>query len=490
MNKHCFRKISVVTYNSKKFQVFQDEKNRYAFLEIDKDNKFHYPSLEDFIGLVNIFSKDLDKEVYHRNSKNSETMYYFKSFVCTSTALLALSSALYFGLKSQNIFTNDKIPDVISFADTYEPEELKQDNLGDTTVEVTIEKQSEKEEPKVVVSIPKTQETTHIKRKIVTEDMYGVYGNQVDIYDSVALNKFLGEKDISIVDINNAVDNNDSLDPELKSVIKDFADQMIKTYPSIDMRLFYENVKRLNVVYETQESINNHGYVSAWYNYEFGEIHINKDINLSKGSYDLMVLRHELGHMISLGILKENDQKIVSLIKNGAYGEYLQESIDVILSSKPFESEYSFTDFGYGINTNELEAVLDVIPNVDYSILANQDVYNIAEYLDTVNPNEISALRFIDLMDMQTICYYNINSLQMENTEFKELYRYIANTYLNNVVTSDMSYDEIINIKDNLINDLNKNISYVNNVTYYDEINNAFNDYMVENNIEQNALVK
>ena len=490
MNKHSFRKISIVTYNSKRFQVFQDEKNRYAFLEIDKDNKFHYPSLEDFIGLVNIFSKDLDKEVYHRNSKNSETMYYFKSFVCTSTALLALSSALYFGLKSQNIFTNDKIPDVVSFVDTYEPEELKQDNLGDTTVEVTIEKQSEKEEPKVVVSIPEPQENTYTKSKVVTDDMYGIYGNQVDIYDSTALNKFLGEKDISIVDINNAIDNNASLDTELKTVIKDFAEQMIKTYPKIDMRLFYENINRLKVVYESQESINNHGDMTAWYNYEFGEIHINKDINLSKGSYDLMVLRHELCHMISLGILKENDQTIVALIKNGAYGEYLQESIDVILSSKPFKSEYSFTDFGYGINTNELEAVLDVIPNVDYSVLANQDVYNIAAYLDSVNPNEISASRFIDLMDMQTICYYNINSLQMENTEFKDLYRYIANTYLNNVVTSDMSYDEIIGIKENLINDLNKNLGYANNVTYYDEINNTFNEYIEKNNIEQNYKTK
>ena len=149
MNTHYFRKISVVTYNFKKFQVFKDENNKYAFLEIGKDNKFHYPTLDDFIGLANIFAKDLDKEVYFRNTKNNDNKYYFKSFVCTSTAILALSSALFYGLKNQNVFTSDKVPDVIAITDNYEPEELKQDNVSN---EVTVEIVQEKDEPKVVVT--------------------------------------------------------------------------------------------------------------------------------------------------------------------------------------------------------------------------------------------------------------------------------------------------------------------------------------------------
>ncbi len=495
MNNHYFRKISVVTFNSKKFQVFKDEKNRYAFLEIDKDNKFRYPTLEDFIGLANIFAKDLDKEVYFRSTKNNDTKYYFKSFVCLTSGIIALSSALYFGLKSQNVFTNDKVNEVISFSDNYEAEQLKQDNASN---EVTFEIVQEKDEPKVVVTLPEeplevkeeTQENTYVRSKVVTDDMYGIYGSQVDIYDSTALNKFLGEKDITINDINSAVDNNTNLNDDLKSVIKEFAQTMMTTYPSIDMRLFYENVKRLSVVYETQEAIDDHGDMIAWFNYEYGQIHVNENINLSPGSYDLMVLRHEICHMISLGFLYENDQKIVCITKNGGYGEYLQEAIDVYLSSKPYENEYNFTDFGYGTCANELEVIIDAIPNFDISVLANQDVYNIANYLDKVNPNDVSASRFIDLMDMQTIAFYNMNNLQVENTEFKDLYRYIANTYLNYVVTPDMSAEEIENIKNNLVNELNRNLGYSVNVTYYDEITNTFNEYMEKNNIEQNYKTK
>ena len=264
----------------------------------------------------------------------------------------------------------------------------------------------------------------------------------------------------------------------------------MSTYPSIDMRLFYENVKRLSVVYETQEAIDNHGDMIAWFNYEYGQIHVNENINLSPSSYDLMVLRHEICHMISLGFLYENDQKIVCITKNGGYGEYLQEAIDVYLSSEPYENEYNFTDFGYGVSANELEVIVEAIPNFDISVLANQDVYNIASYLDKVNPNDVSASRLIDLMDMQTIAFYNMNNLQVENTEFKDLYRYIANTYLNYVVTPDMSAEEIENIKNNLVNELNRNLGYSVNVTYYDEITNTFNDYMEKNNIEQNYKTK
>ena len=77
-----------------------------------------------------------------------------------------------------------------------------------------------------------------------------------------------------------------------------------------------------------------------------------------------------------------------------------------------------------------------------------------------------------------------------ENTEFKDLYRYIANTYLNYDVTSDMTYSEITKVKDNLVYELNRNLGYTNGVTYYEEINNAFNEYMKKNNIEQNYKTK
>ena len=487
MNTHCFRKISVVTYNSKRFQVFKDEKNRYAFLEIDKDNKLRYPKIEDFIGLANIFSKDLDNEVYFRNNKNNENKYVFKTFVCASGAILALSSALYIGLQNQKVFTSDNVPEVISISDNYEAEELKQDiNEDNATVEITINN----EEATVNISTPVVEDNTYVESKVVTDDMYGIYGNQIDIYDSTALNKFLGEKNITLNDINEVVDNNTNLNDDLKIIIKDFAQKFKETYPSIDMRLFYENVKKINVIYETEESIKEHGDRAAWFNYDLGEIHVNENIDLSKGSNDLMVLRHEICHMVSLGVIYQDDKKIMAITNNGGYGEYLLEAIDVILSTEPFKDEYEFDDFGYEASANELNAIIKAIPDFDYSVLANQDVYNIAAYLDSVIPNDINASRFIDLLDMQTIAYYNMSSIRMESSEFKDLYRYIANTYINYVITPDMSYDEIIEVKTNLINQLNKNLKYPYGITYYDEIDNVFNEYIEINGIEQNYKTK
>ena len=53
-----FRKIAKFKYKDKKFQLFMDKFNRLAFLEIDENNKYHYPNLEDLFKLTTIFAKN------------------------------------------------------------------------------------------------------------------------------------------------------------------------------------------------------------------------------------------------------------------------------------------------------------------------------------------------------------------------------------------------------------------------------------------------
>ena len=54
--EHLYRKVSTIEYNDKLFQVFRDEHGKYAFLRIGEDNKLHFPMIDDFIGLIEIFS--------------------------------------------------------------------------------------------------------------------------------------------------------------------------------------------------------------------------------------------------------------------------------------------------------------------------------------------------------------------------------------------------------------------------------------------------
>ncbi len=317
----------------------------------------------------------------------------------------------------------------------------------------------------------------------VTDNMYGIFENQIDIYNSVALNQFLGEKHITIDDINEAVDNNANLDDQWKDIIKEFAGRIISEYPEVDMRLFYENVKRLEIEYNSKEHFQEKGE-DAYYNYEEGVIHVQENIDFINDSYNLMMIRHEIGHMISLGILKgKSGKKIVCITKNGGYGEYLTEAIDVYISSKPYEQEYDFTDCGYSINANELEAVIDAIPDFDISVLANRDVYEIADYLDEINPNPVSASEFISLMDQQTIDYYDTSNNEEVQKDFSDIYRYIANTYVNHVLNENMSREEIQQVSDDIKEDLGKSINYyyLYKCDGYEEIDKVFDEFYNEN---------
>ena len=117
----------------------------------------------------------------------------------------------------------------------------------------------------------------------------------------------MGEKTVSINDIKTVINNNNNIPNDLKPLVIDFAEKEMKTFPNLDMRLFYENMKNIKFQYLTQEDITKHGNVAAWYDWAEMTIYINKNINLSPGSYDLKIFRHELCHTISLAEIKTKD---------------------------------------------------------------------------------------------------------------------------------------------------------------------------------------
>ena len=253
------------------------------------------------------------------------------------------------------------------------------------------------------------------------------------------------------------------------------------------MRLFYENVKRLAVEYDSYEVLNEK-QVSAYFRYSDGTIRVRQDIDLTPGSYDLMIVRHEIGHMISLGTLKNDaGKKIVCSIPFDDYGKYLNEAIDVYISSKPYEQEYNFEDFGYGIAANEVKSIINAIPNIDMSMLANHDVYDIAHYLDSINANTVSAHRFIELLDQQSLDFYNQDTDESAEKDFRDIYRYIANTYINHVLDENMSPEEIDAVRDELKASITHLLPYSYTPVGIEEIDDAFYEFMQEKGLTQKS---
>ncbi len=502
MNTHLYRKISIIKFNNKRFQVFRDELGRYAFLELDDNNKFHYPKVEDFIELANMFSRDLHNEaMFKKGKRNKANRLKFTASVLAATSVIACSTILFNQLQADKQFDNNNVTEYISVSDDYQHEVVFEDISAPTVIEDISEPTEIKEEESEDVNFvpnssddPDKQESIDTSRSTqITDDMYYVHDNgiEVDIYNSAALNKFLGYKDVTIDDIIEVVNNNPGIDSKMKPIIIDFARDIMKTYPNVDMRVFYENMKVVKVVYETDESIAQHGRSLAWFDWASQEIHINENSDLTEGSYAIMIVRHELCHVLMLLRLNTDDHLIIRCVqKDGNYGEFIQECTAVLISAYPFEDRYEFTDLGYGIVSNEFRAIVEAIPNVDYSVIVNQDVHGIEDYLDEKIDSDIPPERLFDLMELQTNVYYNFKYVKVDNEDFKAIYQYIADAYTQNVLKPNMSYEEIMQIQNNLIDRLNKDVDYTEGLQYTDVIEDEFNEYITMHNIQSNNLSK
>ena len=204
-----------------------------------------------------------------------------------------------------------------------------------------------------------------------------------------------------------------------------------------------------------------------------------------------MIVRHELCHVLMLLRLNTDDHLIIRCVqKDGNYGEFIQECTAVLISAYPFEDRYEFTDLGYGIISNEFRAIVEAIPNVDYAAFVNQDVHGIEDYLDKYIDSDIPPERLFDLMELQTNVYYNFKYVKVDNEDFKAIYQYIADAYTQNVLKPNMSYEEIMQIQNNLIDRLNKDVDYTEGLQYTDVIEDEFNEYITMHNIQSNNLSK
>ena len=57
-------------------------------------------------------------------------------------------------------------------------------------------------------------------------------------------------------------------------------------------------------------------------------------------------------------------------------------------------------------------------------------------------------------MEVQTIGFFNISKVQMDPKDIEKIYKYIADAYKSNVLKPNMSYDEVMRIQNELINQL------------------------------------
>ncbi len=505
--RHLYRKVTVIEYNEKVFQVFRDERGRYAFLRIGEDNKFHYPILEDLVGLIEIFSRKqkgvafFENEVKPRLEKREEKRkkigkfrnFYYKvalgvlvgGSVCALTA--EISNRIAKEVSNDVGYSVEEIQSSMAASD----DEVYTGSYGnrditDTTDVYENEEEYEVQEIEVAESLvdlsngyqmPTTWEGTSGRFDEKQVEHYSEH--QTIIKDTTALNKYLGYKDVSYDKIEQAINENYSIPAEYKPIIKDFAKEMMDYYPGIEMRIFYENIKKMEIKYvedsQDQAEAQIEG-VEAWYNYCQNNLYVSKKLNLVEGSHDMIVFRHELGHALNTARIFSKDQILMCSLETLNYGHYIQEGANVMVTAYPFESRYGNQNLGLPLVSNELRVILEATPGFDPRQLVSQNIEYLEDFLDENNQCEISAQQLFDLMEIQSTEYYD-GRFKGNKEDYAKIYKYIADVYIANVFNDSMSEDEINAYRNYLATMLTKDLSSAELVRT-DVIDNAINNYL------------
>lgn len=410
-----YQKMFEIELNSKKFAIFLTDNNRCAFLEVNKNGDYDYPSVEDFLVLNKVYN-NRNPFILHEIPT-----YTFKEKVRdyvlgTLAVIIVLSVGKEAGKREAR----------------YE--------ASKTETEIVLE-----EEP-----IVKIENTT--RRIYTTDDLTSALG-----YDSV-----------TIEEIHEAINNNPNLSDEYKTYSHVLADAISLNYPNADLRIFYENAKDKRVNTLSQEEIQaKYKEKSVAANY----VATKNTMNIPEDAL-ICTKIHEDAHTVTHIDQERNGSRV---IKYCPIGESLDEAmnnkiVELVTDSLSYPKEGAVLDFYCSCVSFDIEdyinkGISDLIEKLE-SKYPETDINYLVNTLDKITDTEIDfgitipldySVAFLD--ELFGMCKKNVTS-NMENpytpfTPFAKVLKYAS--------TQELFYSYLDAYNEHL-----KTLGYTNLVTSKD----------------------
>ncbi len=363
--KDVYIRLFNISYNNKIFTIFLDKNYRRAFLEVNDNGTYSYPLLEDFLYLNDLYN---NRSPFIADISKFSFTAKVKKVALGTTIYLSIVVPAFVGLvNSTPSIDNDQI---------------------------------------ILV-----QDIDNKKEHILIEDV-----KQLD--------EILGYKSVNVDEVHAAIDNNPSLSFEYKTKLHLFLTAYNNKYPEADLRIFYENIKTIEVVIVDDDYFakENTPGVVARYNGEANQL-------LLKKNFDDKIFYHEVSHIFDI-YYREYEDKII--VKGPALGVTLNEAMtnevaDCIATTNSYGKSgvllnyfRNYVDFDYyDHNQKGIPYLIELLkaryPNVDVEfIVSAMDTADIAEkskgqyvYLDQVEGllDEIFKICKIEF-EKQTDNYY------------------------------------------------------------------------------------
>ncbi len=472
-NDHLYRQMGIVYFDNKKFMMFRDAHSKLAFLEMDENNKLHYPELRDVIALANIMAakpKGLQAIIFDNKNRKIKKFHFIpKVKVAGIVTLLTASMLVGCGRKMQEAPTTSE-PSAMEQAYQMAMQGESPSFSFDEDVDVKLNEDGslaieESEEannftPEDSYNWGQTEDEIadkYLQMLSPADDEYDYrYANDnvesetlnyIYARDSKGYERIFHEGKPTLQTLYNTIDGNAKLSADHKAFLKDYCKEWLERWPESDLSVFNYNLKTLEIrelsTQEIQMQTMSSGTVACYLNQE-NIICLNKDANYKdKTSNDYVVFMHELTH--ATRTLKNKD----------VYGKDISIRFYEDLSMGLYEDEALDTYFCYqiqGLNnraiyyTYQSSIFRQFMPYLDYdgadymNHSVNYFIEKLQEYFDKVGI-ETPAYHFINLLDSQAKLHYD-SLASPDYTNFSELYDVLCQLYIINHVTADMTYEQ------------------------------------------------
>jgi len=431
-NNHEYRKITKIEYNNKLFQLFLDDYNKMAFLEINKNGDYIYPELLDVIALAKSI-KSKDRFLYSKtDAPHVVKKYKFIPKVLYKGAIYALTVSL---LTACGVKENKPVP-----TPTPEPTPIVQQQTVVEEYDDTIYRE---------ITDGFTEYLSPADDEYDLNWKYDYYKerNVTYVCDSNAYEKVFGYSKPTKEELIEILNQNDKIDPQTKEVIEDFLNKWFELWPESDFSVLKHNLSDMEIIKISEEELYQLTHtpsIVACYSQKYNDIYINNNSDyLNKNSEDYIIFIHELIHACrNTHIIENSTETIAAFHKIDEMGLYDDEALVNVFAKKIQGNTVDLST--YPLQTNYYDIITNAIDYTGEEYM-NHSVNYLIEKMDNYMNDDNYAYHIVGLIDLQGKLRYDGYNAITTYDNFYELYNYIIDIYCKSNYKDESNSDTVLN---------------------------------------------
>lgn len=430
-----YRKVMQFKFKNNTYNMYLDNKNRRFFLRCNDDGSLAYLTLGELIILCDSLKSIPYVMNIERDSLKSKIRLIpkviLKGTAVVLTPLIMMTAwaqyKSYQRLKNVQNFKDDKVV-------TEDFDINKYVTLLDNMDEV------DEEEDELEVD-------TYIALPDATRKKY----RRILIFDSEYLDMVLDYDTVSLEDLKKVINSNSKISATFKPLLYEYCEAVTKK-EGVELRVLYENLKTLEVVECSQGELLAHTLSFDSYGCYIrteNKIYVLKNHEYKKGTWDYQVIFHELSHALRTGMWDIDGTDVRVQVEGFNYDNTITaEALNSIFTVNLFD--YKERDVAYQLQSNYHQVFLECMDNYDIVDYTKHPLSYYAKKLDEFTGKDNYATVMFELIDMQYKDFHS-TSIETEQSSYYPLYDYIMEMYFKKYITSNMSYEDAVRVKDELL---------------------------------------